>query len=103
MQDRADDLFFPLPQAKLPDYQPIADCPFEDADRDLEDPRWNPGVVLDSDLMMYLRAARSMAAFQGLSVGTTMRVVIMGRSGRSKATDKYYYSEANLGDLKSNK
>lgn len=53
-------------QAKLPDYQPIAECPFEDADRDLEDPRWNPGVVLDSDLMMYLRAARSMAAFQGL-------------------------------------
>ena len=59
-------------QAKLPDYQPIAECPFEDADRDLEDPRWNPGVVLDSDLMMYLRAARSMAAFQGEQRGGEM-------------------------------
>lgn len=51
-------------QAKLPDYQPIES--YEDSgDRELEDTRWSPGIVLDGDLLMYLRAARSMAAFQG--------------------------------------
>lgn len=53
----------------MPDYQPISEYPLDDdAERDLEDPRWDPEVVLDSDLMMYLRAARSMAAFQGMCV-----------------------------------
>lgn len=51
-------------QAKLPDYEPIEN--YEDSgDRELEEPRWSPGIVLDGDLLMYLRAARSMAAFQG--------------------------------------
>lgn len=52
-------------QAKLPDYEPIEN--YEDSgDRELEDTRWSPGIVLDGDLLMYLRAARSMAAFQGI-------------------------------------
>lgn len=56
------------PQATLPDYEPIES--YEDiGDRDLEDTRWSPGIVLDGDLLMYLRAARSMAAFQGMCDG----------------------------------
>lgn len=55
-------------QATLPDYEPIES--YEDiGDRDLEDTRWSPGIVLDGDLLMYLRAARSMAAFQGMCDG----------------------------------
>ena len=55
-------------QAKLPDYQPIQN--YEDSgDRELEDTRWSPGILMDTDLLMYLRAARSMAAFQGLCDG----------------------------------
>lgn len=54
----------PTPQATLPDYEPIEN--YEDSgDRELEEPRWSPEIVVDSDLLMYLRAARSMAAFQG--------------------------------------
>lgn len=52
----------------MPDYQPIQN--YDDTgDRELEDTRWSPGIVLDTDLLMYLRAARSMAAFQGLCDG----------------------------------
>lgn len=55
-------------QAELPDYTPIQN--YGDAgDRELEETRWSPGIVLDTDLLMYLRAARSMAAFQGLCDG----------------------------------
>lgn len=55
-------------QAVLPDYTPIQN--YGDAgDRELEETRWSPGIVLDTDLLMYLRAARSMAAFQGLCDG----------------------------------
>lgn len=57
-------------QAKLPDYQPIENYkPEKDGLRELEETRWNPGVVLDGDLLMYLRAARSISAFQGMCDG----------------------------------
>ncbi|XP_055610191.1 arginine-glutamic acid dipeptide repeats protein isoform X6 [Uranotaenia lowii] len=53
--------------AELPDYQPIENYRSEDdEDRDLEDPRWTPGIYIDNDLLMYLTAARSISAFQGM-------------------------------------
>lgn len=36
---------------------------------DWEEQRWVPGASRDTDLLMYLRAARSMAAFAGLCDG----------------------------------
>ena len=36
---------------------------------DWEEQRWVPGAARDTDLIMYLRAARSMAAFAGLCDG----------------------------------
>ncbi|KAL7047081.1 hypothetical protein ACKWTF_002779 [Chironomus riparius] len=57
----------PQHQAQLPDYQPIQNYRSEeDEARDLEDPRWRPNVFLDNDLLMYITAARSIAAFQGM-------------------------------------
>lgn len=54
-------------KAKLPDYQPIENYKSEDdEDRDLEETRWSPGVFLDTDLLMYITAARSISAFQGM-------------------------------------
>jgi arginine-glutamic acid dipeptide repeats protein len=51
----------------LPEYQPIENYRSEeDEARDLEDPRWRPNVFLDNDLLMYITAARSIAAFQGM-------------------------------------
>ncbi|XP_070136730.1 arginine-glutamic acid dipeptide repeats protein isoform X19 [Drosophila bipectinata] len=57
--------------AKLPDYNPISSFPIdkETDERELEESRWSPGVVADGDLLMFLRAARSMAAFQGMCDG----------------------------------
>ncbi|KAJ6642024.1 Arginine-glutamic acid dipeptide repeats protein [Pseudolycoriella hygida] len=55
-------------QAKLPDYEPIENYK-DDDERELEERRWNPTIVLDGDLLMYIRAARSMAAFQGMCDG----------------------------------
>lgn len=54
-------------KAKLPDYNPISSFPVdkENDERELEIPRWSPGAMADGDLLMFLRAARSMAAFQG--------------------------------------
>lgn len=49
----------------MPDYSPIENYRSEEA-RDLEDPRWRPNVFLDNDLLMYITAARSIAAFQGM-------------------------------------
>lgn len=58
---------FDPPQATLPDYQPIENYRSEDdEERDLEDPRWTPGIYIDNDLLMYLTAARSISAFQGM-------------------------------------
>lgn len=51
----------------MPDYQPIENYRSEeDDDRDLEDERWRPNVFLDNDLLMYITAARSISAFQGM-------------------------------------
>lgn len=51
----------------MPDYSPIENYRSEeDEARDLEDPRWRPNVFLDNDLLMYITAARSIAAFQGM-------------------------------------
>ncbi|KAI8120950.1 Arginine-glutamic acid dipeptide repeats protein [Lucilia cuprina] len=57
--------------AKLPDYNPISSFPVdkENDERELEIPRWSPGAMADGDLLMFLRAARSMAAFQGMCDG----------------------------------
>lgn len=63
-------MFYGHKKAKLPDYNPISSFPVdkESDERELEVPRWNPGIVADGDLLMFLRAARSMAAFQGEKV-----------------------------------
>lgn len=37
--------------------------------KEREEVRWVPSVALDGDLVMYLRAARSMAAFAGMCDG----------------------------------
>lgn len=37
--------------------------------KEREEVRWVPSVTLDGDLVMYLRAARSMAAFAGMCDG----------------------------------
>lgn len=37
--------------------------------RTREELRWIPAMILDTDLLMYLRAARSMAAFAGMCDG----------------------------------
>ncbi|XP_077007536.1 arginine-glutamic acid dipeptide repeats protein isoform X5 [Tamandua tetradactyla] len=57
----------PSHQAKLPDLQPFSspDC---DTVTQHEELVWMPGVN-DCDLLMYLRAARSMAAFAGMCDG----------------------------------
>jgi arginine-glutamic acid dipeptide repeat-containing protein len=53
-------------QARLPPLR-SAMTP-DDADRD--SPVWIPGRMRDSDLTMFLRAARSMAAFAGICAGS---------------------------------
>lgn len=51
----------------MPDYQPIENYRSEDDEaRELEDLRWRPNMFLDNDLLMYITAARSIAAFQGM-------------------------------------
>ncbi|XP_066959672.1 arginine-glutamic acid dipeptide repeats protein-like isoform X1 [Macrobrachium rosenbergii] len=60
----------PSHQAKLPEYRGnvvVDERPEECAD--WEEQRWVPGASRDTDLLMYLRAARSMAAFAGLCDG----------------------------------
>ncbi|MEE6485096.1 hypothetical protein FKM82_014168 [Ascaphus truei] len=57
----------PSHQAKLPDLQPFP-SPAHDAITQHEELVWMPGVN-DCDLLMYLRAARSMAAFAGMCDG----------------------------------
>lgn len=63
-------------QAKLPEFRPdVAEYPVSDDERSGCPPReqlvWAPERVRDSDLHMFLRAARSMAAFAGICDGTT--------------------------------
>ncbi|XP_026162759.1 arginine-glutamic acid dipeptide repeats protein isoform X2 [Mastacembelus armatus] len=57
----------PSHQAKLPELQPRP-APGLQIQTDSEDLMWTPGVN-DCDLLMYLRAARSMAAFAGMCDG----------------------------------
>ncbi|RXG60498.1 Arginine-glutamic acid dipeptide repeats protein [Armadillidium vulgare] len=60
----------PSHQAKLPEFKgelKVHERP-EDC-MDWEEKRWTPGAAHDTDLIMYLRAARSMAAFAGLCDG----------------------------------
>uniref|UniRef100_A0A8W4FB84 Arginine-glutamic acid dipeptide repeats n=1 Tax=Sus scrofa TaxID=9823 RepID=A0A8W4FB84_PIG len=57
----------PSHQAKLPDLQPFL-SPDGDTVTQHEELVWMPGVN-DCDLLMYLRAARSMAAFAGMCDG----------------------------------
>jgi hypothetical protein len=49
----------------LPEYRPDV----TESDKEREDLRWVPAMTLDGDLLMYLRAARSMAAFAGMCDG----------------------------------
>lgn len=43
--------------------------PDPEFDKEREEVRWVPSLALDGDLVMYLRAARSMAAFAGMCDG----------------------------------
>ncbi|XP_018015061.1 arginine-glutamic acid dipeptide repeats protein isoform X2 [Hyalella azteca] len=58
----------PSHQAKLPEFEP--QIPGEprvvQTTRPLEEIRWLPGMAKDTDIIMFLRAARSMAAYAGL-------------------------------------
>ena len=59
------------PQARLPECRPDTlpeDMPEKAESR--EEIRWRPGRVVDTDLLMYLRAARSIAAFAGMCGGS---------------------------------
>lgn len=57
-------------QARLPEYQPTVPVELDaECCKVREDLRWVPGMALDGDLLMYLRAARSMAAFAGMCDG----------------------------------
>lgn len=57
----------------MPDYRPgvpPADLqPDPEFTKEREELRWIPAMSLDGDLLMYLRAARSMAAFAGMCDG----------------------------------
>ena len=60
-------------QARLPEYRPGIPpgdlLPDPEFSKQREELRWLPGLTLDSDLIMYLRAARSIAAFAGMCDG----------------------------------
>jgi arginine-glutamic acid dipeptide repeat-containing protein len=60
-------------EARLPEYRPGVSpellSPDPEQTRIREELRWVPAMTLDSDLLMYLRAARSMAAFAGMCDG----------------------------------
>ena len=55
----------------MPDYRPdyTGLPPDPEFLKEREEIRWEPGMTLDGDLLMYLRAARSMAAFAGMCDG----------------------------------
>ena len=55
----------PSHQASLPELQ--TGLPVDSDER--EELCWKPGCTVDADLVMYLRAARSMAAFSGMCDG----------------------------------
>ncbi|RLU27449.1 hypothetical protein DMN91_001253 [Ooceraea biroi] len=63
----------PSHQARLPEYRPGIPPgelpPDPEFSKEREELRWVPAMALDGDLLMYLRAARSMAAFAGMCDG----------------------------------
>ncbi|CAH0393848.1 unnamed protein product [Bemisia tabaci] len=60
----------PSHQARLPDFRPSGTSEtVAEKEREWEEVRWVPAMTLDGDLLMYLRAARSMAAFAGMCDG----------------------------------
>lgn len=63
----------PSHQARLPDYRPgLTDVdvpPDPEFLKTREEIKWVPAQTLDGDLLMFLRAARSMAAFAGMCDG----------------------------------
>ncbi|XP_065205520.1 arginine-glutamic acid dipeptide repeats protein-like isoform X2 [Planococcus citri] len=61
----------PSHQAKLPDNRlnGTDSSPDPEFSKEREEIRWVPSMALDGDLVMYLRAARSMAAFAGMCDG----------------------------------
>lgn len=57
-------------QARLPDFRPnvrVHDMP--EACEDWEELVWRPAQLPDDDIIMFLRAARSIAAYAGMCVG----------------------------------
>ncbi|CAG0919811.1 unnamed protein product [Notodromas monacha] len=59
-------------QADLPDCQGEIDPEdMPETCEDWEELRWCPGLTSDNDLLMYLRASRSIAAFAGMSFGVS--------------------------------
>lgn len=72
MKNKKENVEFLL-QARLPEYRPGVHpdrlSPDPEQSRTREELRWVPAMTLDSDLLMYLRAARSMAAFAGMCDG----------------------------------
>jgi arginine-glutamic acid dipeptide repeat-containing protein len=60
-------------QAHLPEYRPGIPpgelLPDPEFSKEREELRWIPAMTLDMDLLMYLRAARSVAAFAGMCDG----------------------------------
>ncbi|KAL3861507.1 hypothetical protein ACJMK2_007536 [Sinanodonta woodiana] len=57
-------------QARMPECKPeVVPQDMPEKCEGLEELRWQPQSVLDGDLMMYLRAARSVAAFAGMCDG----------------------------------
>jgi len=60
-------------QARLPEYRPGIPPgelpPDPEFSKEREELKWVPAMALDGDLLMYLRAARSMAAFAGMCDG----------------------------------
>lgn len=62
-------------QARLPDYRPSVPStellPDPEFSKEREELRWVPAMSLDGPLLMYLRAARSMAAFAGMCDGAS--------------------------------
>lgn len=59
----------PSHQARLPEFRVTANENDPELLKEREELRWAPAMTLDCDLLMYLRAARSMAAFAGMCDG----------------------------------
>ena len=63
-------VFTVTPQARLPDFRPnvrVRDMP--ESCEEWEELVWRPHQLLDDDIIMFLRAARSIAAYAGMCVG----------------------------------